>query len=127
LAEIRLLQLQGRPASVPPPPPPAPQYQQQINRTPPAATRSDETIELWNSITDEKQHRLQLEHSIRLLEIDMMDVRNQVQNCNARISSQQTNKCQGFTCSSKTCCSAAPTTNCCSCAVTGASTLYTLV
>lgn len=43
----------------------------------------------WNAFTEERQQRIQLEHLIRKMELDMIEVKNEVQSCKARLQIQQ--------------------------------------
>ena len=50
--------------------------------------RFDGFKELWNVLTEERQQRSNLEHSIRQMETELIDMKNQVQNCNANLQLQ---------------------------------------
>jgi len=133
LEEIRLLRQQkSQSMGVAPPPPPVQHYQphQQTSCEHRCNPKNESMAEIWNVITEEKQHRLQLEHSLRLMEIDLMDARNQVQNCSARISLQNV-QFQGQVCASNNerCCvsNLATTAKCYQCTATAATSLFTLV
>jgi len=50
---------------------------------------NDDMSGFWNAFTDERQHRIQLEHTIRKMELDMIELKNEVQSCKARLKIQQ--------------------------------------
>ena len=98
----------------------------------PSSSRNEELTEFWSSITEERQLRLQLDHKIRQMELDFLEMKNQVQSCKARlqIQPQQHWNC----CAANKLCSPPITHHCCSCAdeivhqrPPPATTLFTLV
>lgn len=66
---------------------------------------SSEALEdFWNAIAEERQQRIKLDHVVRQMELDLLEVKNQVQSCKARISSQQVTPLCVRQSSSKICC-----------------------
>lgn len=51
--------------------------------------RTDDLTGFWNTITEERQQRLQLNHSVRQMELDVLEVKTQVQSCKARIRNDE--------------------------------------
>jgi len=67
-------------------------------------TRIDDFKDFWNIITEERQQRSKLEHSIRQMDIELMDMKNQVQNCNAHLQPQLKGGCYVFQNEQNPCC-----------------------
>jgi len=67
-------------------------------------TRLDDFQDFWNIITDEKQQRSKLEHTIRQMETELMDLKNQVQNCSAQLQLQPKGGCYVYQSEQNPCC-----------------------
>ena len=84
--------------------------------------RTDDLAGFWNTITEERQQRLQLDHFVRQMELDVLEVKTQVQSCKARLQNVQPPpplsppRWNGFPL--KCCCSSSHqgVKHCCSCA-----------
>lgn len=84
--------------------------------------RTDDLTGFWNTITEERQQRLQLDHCVRQMELDVLEVKTQVQSCKARLQNVQPPpplsppRWNGFPL--KCCCSSSHqgVKHCCSCA-----------
>ena len=66
--------------------------------------RMEDFKEFWNIITEERQQRSKLEHNIRQMEIEMMEMKNQVQNCSARLQQQSKGGCCIYQSDQNPCC-----------------------
>lgn len=82
--------------------------------------QNENLAEFWNTITEERQHRLELDHLIRQMELDVLEVRTQVQSCKARFQLEQPpSQAHWSCCSTKHCCSGTQNhgtiNSCCTC------------
>ncbi|XP_057379264.1 uncharacterized protein LOC130701310 [Daphnia carinata] len=68
--------------------------------------RADDLTGFWNTIAEERQQRLQLDHSLRQMELDVLEVKTQVQSCKARFQNYQPSAPPHWNCCPpKFCCS----------------------
>ncbi|KAI9551407.1 hypothetical protein GHT06_021740 [Daphnia sinensis] len=68
--------------------------------------RVDDLTGFWNTIAEERQQRLQLDHSLRQMELDVLEVKTQVQSCKARFQNYQPSAPPHWNCCPpKFCCS----------------------
>lgn len=71
----------------------------------PLAFCTNDVTDFWDTITEERQHRIQLDHMIRQMELDVLELRTQVQSCKARLQVEQPSYRSRWTyCSEKQCC-----------------------
>lgn len=98
--------------------------------------------EFWEKITEERHRRIELDHLVRQMELELLDIKNQVQSCKTRFEVQNQSKprdCGAYrpniTClfdqpsSSLRCCSCAkdPLPYCCNRGPRNSTTLWSLV
>lgn len=68
--------------------------------------RTDDLTGFWDTIAEERQQRLQLDHSLRQMELDVLEVKTQVQSCKARFQNYQPSASPHWNCCPpKFCCS----------------------
>ena len=99
----------------------------------PNSSRNDEITDFLNTITEERQNRLQLDHTVRKMELDFLEIKNEMQSCKARLQFQSHQNCNCI-CAANKLCSPPSTNHCCTCADEAitqrpprATTLFTLV
>lgn len=71
------------------------------------------SLEVWNILTEERQQRLKLDHVIRQMELDILEVKNQMQSCKARLQIQSTT--WQHCCAMRSCIAAPGQQHCCPC------------
>ncbi|XP_046443622.1 uncharacterized protein LOC124193702 isoform X2 [Daphnia pulex] len=90
--------------------------------TPATNIRTDDLTGFWNTITEERQQRLQLDHCVRQMELDVLEVKTQVQSCKARLQNEQpppVSPSMRWNCCPLKCCGSSShqaVKHCCSCA-----------
>lgn len=90
--------------------------------TPVTNIRTDDLTGFWNTITEERQQRLQLDHFVRKMELDVLEVKTQVQSCKARLPNEQpppVSPSMRWNCCPLKCCGSSchqAVKHCCSCA-----------
>lgn len=84
--------------------------------------RTDDLTGFWTTITEERQQRLQLDHFVRQMELDVLEVKTQVQSCKARLPNEQplpVSPSMRWNCCPLKCCGSSShqaIKHCCSCA-----------